>query len=270
LLGVPTVAVFQTDLAGFAKRYHLRHATPLVWAWLRSVHRGADLTLAPSSASAWTLTARGIPRVRRWGRGVDTAQFNPENRCEDLRRTLAPRGEVLVGFVGRLAKEKQVERLASVSRLAGARLVVVGDGPERARLQRLMPDAVFTGHLSGGELGRHVASLDIFVHTGLDETFCQAVQEALSSGVPVVAPAAGGPLDLVTHGQNGFLWSPEQPEMLTGAVAHLIESPLLRRTLGHAARRGVEHRTWNAVLDELLRHYDSVLSGVPAMSGIAA
>lgn len=259
MLGIPTVAVFQTDLAGFARRYHLGFTETLLWWWLRSIHRAADVTLAPSTSSAWTLAAHDIPRVQRWGRGVDTTQFAPHHRSDELRSQLAPNGEVLVGFVGRLAREKQVERLVPVSQLPNVRLVIVGDGPERSRLQRLMPDATFTGQLSGAELGRHFASLDVFVHPGLDETFCQAVQEALASGVPVVAPAAGGPLDLVTHGHNGYLWSPEQPEMLVGAVQQLALSPLLRHTMGNAARAGVERRTWPSVLDELLEHYLNVL-----------
>jgi phosphatidylinositol alpha 1,6-mannosyltransferase len=92
--------------------------------------------------------------------------------------------------------------------MPGVRLVIVGDGSERAKLERSLRGAVFTGFQHGAELSAHHASFDVFAHTGLDETFCQAVQEALASGVPVVAPAAGGPLDLVTHGVNGYLWSP--------------------------------------------------------------
>lgn len=270
LLGIPTVAVFQTDLAGFAKRYRLGVAVPLLWAWLRSIHRGADVTLAPSSAAAWTLSAHGIPRVARWTRGVDTGQFSPAHRCDELRRQLAPNGEIIVGFVGRLAKEKQVERLLPVTALPNVKVVIVGDGPERHRLERLMPKATFTGHLSGADLGRHYAAFDVFAHTGLDETFCQAVQEALASGVPVVAPAAGGPIDLVTHGHNGFLWSPEQPEMLVGAIAQLVENPLLRRTMGYAARKGVEGRTWDRVLGDLVDHYERVLDGSGVREWVAA
>ena len=269
-LGIPTVAVFQTDLEGFAKRYRLGVAAPLIRSWTRSVHSRADVTLAPSTAAAWALRANGVPRVHQWARGVDLERFSPQHRCPDLRAALAPGGETIVGFVGRLAKEKQIDRLRDVARLPAVQLVIVGDGPERARLEQLLPRAHFTGMLQGAELSRHYASLDVFVHTGVDETFCQAVQEALASGVPVVAPAAGGPLDLVTHGHNGFLWSPEQPSMLVGAVQHLSESPLLRHTLAHAARPSVEHRPWPTVLGQLISWYEFAINGGARIEEFAA
>jgi phosphatidylinositol alpha 1,6-mannosyltransferase len=258
-LQLPLVAVYQTDLAGFARRHGLGVAARPLWAWIRWIHQHADVTLAPSTASVWQLRAHGVTEVRRWARGVDLVRFHPEHRNPDLRSQLAPNGEVLVGYVGRLAKEKQVERLAPISRLPGVRLVVVGDGPERVALQRVMPAAHFAGFCCGQTLSQLHASFDVFVHPGLDETFCQAVQEALASGVPVVAPAAGGPIDLVTHGVNGFLWSPEQPEMLLGAVQHLVETPSLRAEMGVAARAGVIDRPWSAVMAELIDHYRHVI-----------
>jgi phosphatidylinositol alpha 1,6-mannosyltransferase len=106
-LGVPTVAVYQTDIAGFAASYGLGFAARTAWRWTRRVHSGADRTLAPSSAAAAALVAHGVPRVHRWARGVDTAHFRPSRRDERLHARLAPHGEMLVGFVGRLAPEKK-------------------------------------------------------------------------------------------------------------------------------------------------------------------
>lgn len=261
-LDIPSVAVYQTDLAGFASRYRMRGASAAVWRWLAWVHGQADITLAPSTSATWDLRERGVDRVGLWMRGVDTEQFHPRHRDDALRAELGDRGDVLVGYVGRLAKEKQVHRLAAVAAHPGVSVVVVGDGPARAELERALPRATFTGFRCGSDLGRHVASLDVFVHTGLDETFCQAVQEALAAGVPVVAPAAGGPLDLVRHGQNGYLWSPESESSLPGAVAELVSSPVLREQMGHAARESVTHRTWPAVMDELEGHYRAAMSGL--------
>ena len=135
-----------------------------------------------------------------------------------MRRHIAPRGEVVVGYVGRLAAEKQVERLLRLADLPGTRLVVVGDGPLRARLERRLTRARFLGFRTGGDLAATMASLDVFVHPGEAETFCQAVQEALASGVPVVAPAAGGPMDLVRHGVNGWLFPSGRPAPLASAL----------------------------------------------------
>jgi phosphatidylinositol alpha 1,6-mannosyltransferase len=175
---------------------------------------------------------------------------------------LAPDGQVIVGYVGRLAREKQVDRLVDVSRMPNVKLVIAGDGPHRSRLERDMPTAHFTGFLQGQELSRCYASLDLFVHTGIDETFCQSVQEALAAGVPVVAPARGGPLDLVRHGENGYLWSPDSEVSLIGAVSELVENSIKREKMASRARESVIERTWTSVMSELEGHYRSVVSGL--------
>ncbi|WP_036554999.1 glycosyltransferase family 1 protein [Nocardiopsis sp. CNT312] len=256
---LPTVAVFQTDLAGFAQRYGLNR-TEVVWSMLRRVHSAVDRTLVPSSPTMEDLTSHGFPRLHLWQRGVDTRRFAPEHRDEELRRRLAPNGEVLVGYVGRLSKDKRVHLLTHVAKLRGVRLVVVGDGPERARLRRHMPDAVFTGQKTGEELSRLYASLDVFVHTGADETFCQAVQEALAAGVPAVGPASGGPLDLISDGHNGLLYRSDSVRELRVAVGRLAHNTDVRRRMAAQARPSVEHRTWEAVGDQLIDHYRSVIA----------
>lgn len=253
--GIPTIAVFQTDLAGFARRNGLGRMTGTIWNYLRWVHNQADLTLAPSSPTAWMLRAHGIDNVALWGRGVDLERFDPAHRSEELHRFLTSTGEVVVGYVGRLAREKQVDRMTSLTDIAGVKIVIVGDGPERRALERAMPRARFVGFQTGHELARTMATLDVFVHTGIDETFCQTLQEAMASGVATVAPAAGGPIDLVRHRETGFLWSPEAPETLPGAVADLATDPELRARLGRAGRASAEERPWSKVLDDLVGHY---------------
>ncbi|MBU6242193.1 MAG: glycosyltransferase family 1 protein [Acidobacteria bacterium] len=261
-LGIPTIAIYQTDLAGFASRYHLSAVRRPIWRAVTSLHDRADLTLAPSTAAVWDLRQRGVTNVVRWMRGVDLERFNPSHRDPALRHELAPNGEVIVGYVGRLAREKQVERLAGVSRMPGVRVVIVGDGPMTSKLRRRMPNATFVGFKTGAELSRFHASFDLFVHTGVDETFCQAVQEALASGVPVVAPAAGGPLDLVRHDVNGYLWTEHSAVSLNGAVEELVRHQVKRERLAAMARPSVESRTWSSVMDELEGHYMTVTSGL--------
>lgn len=256
--GIASIAVFQTDIAGFARRHGLQRIGGGIWNYVRWVHTQADRTLAPSTASMWALRTRGIPDVALWGRGVDLDRFHPEHRSAELHRFLAPAGEVVVGYVGRLAREKQVERLAPVCELADVRVVIVGDGPELASLRSVLPGARFVGFQSGADLSRIVATLDIFVHTGIDETFCQSLQEAMASGVATVAPSVGGPLDLVRHRETGFFWSPEAAETLVGAVAHLAEDAQLRAAMGAAGRRDAEQRPWSTVMDQLVVHYREV------------
>ncbi|MFE7934001.1 glycosyltransferase family 4 protein [Streptomyces sp. NPDC057456] len=258
-LGIPAVAVYQTDLGGYARTY-MGAGEAAAWRRIRSVHAAADLTLAPSSAALHDLDTHGVPRVKLWPRGVDTLRFRPDRRDEALRRALAPNGELIVGYVGRLAPEKHVELLSGVCGQPGVRVVVVGDGPSRPGLEESLPGAVFLGNRTGDELARIFASLDVFVHTGPFETFCQTVQEAMASGVPVVAPAAGGPLDLVAHGRTGLLVPPRDATVVRDAVAELVADPARRAVYGAAGRATVEGRTWAAVGDRLIGHYEDVLA----------
>ena len=258
-LGVPTVAVYQTDVAGFATSYGVPIAARAAWAWNRHLHGLADRTLAPSSSAIESLRAHGIPRVHHWARGVDITGFAPSARDERLRRQWSPQGKPIVGFVGRLAPEKHVERLAGLARRGDLQLVIVGDGVDRAKLESLMPTAVFTGALYGTELAAAYASMDVFVHPGEHETFCQAVQEAQASGLPVVAPDAGGPRDLVAPYRTGLLLSVAEFESRLGeSVDHLLAE---RPRYSVAARRSVLGRTWPAICDELLDHYEAVQAG---------
>ncbi|MGY1941547.1 MULTISPECIES: glycosyltransferase family 4 protein [Nocardia] len=258
-LDLPTVAVYQTDVAGFAKSYGLGLASRAAWGWTRRIHEGATRTLAPSRAAAEDLARHGIPRVHRWGRGVDIARFTPSARSEELRAAwLAGRDRLLVGFVGRLAPEKHVERLAVLGADADIQLVIVGDGPERQRLARLMPTAVFTGELGGDELARAYASLDVMVHAGEHETFCQGVQEALAAGIPVIGPDAGGPRDLIAHCRNGYLLPVDRFEELLPSAIGGLHDPQLRARFAGAARKSVLSRTWPAICTQLMGHYAEV------------
>ncbi|MFK3980004.1 glycosyltransferase family 4 protein [Micromonospora sp. NPDC050397] len=265
-LDLPTLAVYQTDLAAYARHYRLGWGEAAAWRWLRNIHNAADRTLAPSTRSAADLVAHGVQRVWLWRRGVDSVRFDPALRDEATRRELAPNGELLVGYVGRLAVEKRVELLAATSRLPGVRLVIIGDGPARRDLEKALPGAVFLGSQQGADLARLYASLDIFVHSGPYETFGQTVQEALASGLPVVAPAAGGPLDLVEPGVTGTLVPPEDGAALAEAVADLAGDPERRQAYGIAARVGISGRSWAAVGDELIGHYRAVLTGAASTS----
>ena len=257
-LGVPTVAVYQTDVPGFASSYGIGMTTRAAWAWFRHLHSLADRTLAPSSATMESLISHRIPRVHRWARGVDVIRYAPSARDDGLRSKWSPDDKPIVGFVGRLAPEKHVERLAVLAAGGAVQVVIVGDGVDQRKLQSAMPTAVFTGALYGEELAAAYASMDVFVHTGEHETFCQVVQEAHASGLPVVAPDAGGPRDLVAPYRTGLLLPVNEFEArLPAAVAHLLEE---RQRYSPAARRSVLGRSWPVICDELLGHYAAVQS----------
>lgn len=254
ILGVPTVAVYQTDVIAYAAKYGVPQGAAIAASHTARLHRRATLTLAPSTASIHRLEELGVDRLRLWGRGVDTELFHPDRRSDAWRARIAP-GEIIVGYVGRLAAEKQVQDLAALADLPGVRLVVVGDGPSRELLERALPDAVFLGHLSGDRLAEAVASFDVFVHPGESETFGQTIQEAKASGVPVVATGAGGPLDLIRSSIDGWLYRPGDLGDLRARVADLVGDEAKRRAFGDAAVVSVAGRSWASLGRALEGHY---------------
>jgi len=264
-LGVPSVAVFQTDVAGYARRNHLGQATRLAWRFVKWVHDGADLTLVPSEASMAALGRVGVPRLARWTRGVDLAGYHPNHRRHPLavalRDRLAPNGEVVIGYVGRIAPEKQVERLRALRGVPGISIALVGDGPSTPLVARALAGLPVTwlGRLAGEELAHAYAAFDVFVHAGTEETFGQTLQEAHAAGLPVVAPRAGGPIDLVEHGVDGFLFTPDDDHDLRRHVAALVADGPLRHRMGEAGRRAVLGRSWENVCATLFDHYGTVI-----------
>lgn len=255
-LDLPSVAIYQTEIPSYADRYHLAWGEGILWNRVLNIHERADLTLAPSTYAMRQLEQLGVPRLRLWPRGVDAERFHPKRRSEDLRKAWAPHGEVVVGYVGRLAAEKRVEDLAKLASVDGISVVIVGEGPSHQKLQAMLPDAHFTGFLTGDDLADAVASFDIFVHCGELETFCQTIQEALASGVPIVAPRRGGPIDLVDHGDTGFLYTPGELEEMVGYVSTLVDDTELREQFSSQCRRSVEGRTWEKVCDGLMDYYE--------------
>ena len=253
--GVPTVAVYQTDIPGYTARYGMPFLENATWQLLRDVHNRATLNLAPSHATRDELIQHGIERVDLWRRGVDTSLFSPSLRSESLRAQHAKPHEKLVIYMGRLAAEKQVEDLKVIHDMPGVRLLIVGDGPERETLRRMMPRARFAGFRSGTDLAAHLASADLFIHPGELETFGQTVQEAMASGLPVIAPRRGGPVDLVSPSRTGWLYTPGMLDEMRDRASDLLFDDAKRRAFGRAAADSVRKRTWPVLAEQLRGYY---------------
>ena len=257
---IPSVAIYQTDVPSYAGRYRLGLMETAAWNRVRDIHALANLTLAPSTYARDQLLEHGVARVKIWGRGVDTEVFSPDHRDDALHELWAPNGEVIIGYIGRLAPEKQVDDLQVLADIPGTRLVVVGAGPTRKALKKSLPTAVFTGKLTGAELSRALATMDVFVHPGELETFCQAIQEALASGVPSIAPAKGGPVDLIDSGHWGYLYPPGDLDAMRADVEQLVADAKLRRRFSLAARDFTSTRTWPVICSQLMDYYREAMS----------
>jgi phosphatidylinositol alpha 1,6-mannosyltransferase len=269
-MGIPTVSVYQTDIAGFARHYGLTIAHNTLKKWVSRIHQATDITLAPSKWACRDLEQSGVKNVRLWKRGVDLVNFTPARRDESLRANIAGgKKKLIIGYVGRIANEKRIDDLKILNQQGDIQLVIVGDGPAAPRIKRELPGARFVGYQSGTELARYVASFDIFVHTGKHETFCQGIQEALASGVPVIGPDTGGPVDLIEHGITGLLIDTADPHELLEAVATLRNHSSFD-LMQLAARRSVEHRTWDYINSQLISHYQDAIDQVSRERGLVA
>ena len=257
-LNMPSISIYQTDVGGFARHYGLKLGSESLQRGLVRIHNKSTRTLAPSSSAAQDLINLGATNVHVLPRGVDLNRFNPAHRSEQLRLKWSDRGRKrIVGYMGRVANEKSIEDLSILNDDQQIQIVIIGDGPAKKKIQNALPGAIFLGQLSGNELAENLASFDIFVHTGRHETFCQSIQEALASGIPVVGPSTGGPLDLIIEGVNGHFFRPGNREELKAAVYSILEGEIDQYEF--AARESVITRDWDSINRRLYEHYIEVL-----------
>jgi glycosyltransferase involved in cell wall biosynthesis len=277
VLDIPLVGSYHTELGPYT--LHLTHDLLVAQAldmWVEWFYRQCRLVLAPTGAVADALRARGHAHVGVWGRGVDTDAFSPRYRSVELRDRLLADGRLLLLSVGRLSHEKRIDILLDAFRelrvrAPDARLVVVGDGPARAALEIAASDGVtFLGELRGARLAKVYASADVFCFPGRTDTFGQVLLEAAASGLPTVAAAAGGAIELVRHGSTGVLVAPDDPAALARALEQLIDDEPLRAALGRRALASAAERSWARAHDELRAGYASATGRARAAQPIAA
>jgi glycosyltransferase involved in cell wall biosynthesis len=244
-LGIPVASGFHTRFDDYMRRYGFGLLAPVALRWMRRFHNRADGTLVPTAELANFLAGHGFERLHQLGRAVDCVQFDPALRDADLRSGWGLAEEdLLVVHVGRIAAEKNLPLLVHAFRAIqaeqpGARLLWVGDGPERAGLQRDNPDFLFAGVKRGLELGRHFASADLFLFPSLSETFGNVTLEAMASGVALVAYDYGAAREYVVDGEHGLTVAGNEPEAFVTAALRAARDGDLRRRLGAQARQRI-------------------------------
>ena len=262
--GVPVVASYHTDIPGYATQYGVGVLEGPLWAYFRWLHNQADLNLCPSDYTMDELQRHGFERVCLWPHGVDTDRFSPRYRTAEWRERLSgghPEAPLLI-YVGRLAAEKRLDWLRPLlDAMPEVRLAIVGDGPIRPALAQQFANTptVFAGYLEGQDLSCAYAAGDLFVFPSASETFGNVVLEAMASGLPVVAARAGGPVDLVHDGVNGYLCDASRPEPFCAQVERLVRDPAERARLAAGALRYAQSQSWTSVLDQLLQDYQEVI-----------
>ncbi len=194
---IPVLGSVHTRFETYPRYYNMAFLEPVLEAILRRLYRKCDAIVAPSDSMAQVLREQRMSYdVGIWSRGVDKTIFNPQMRDMDWRRSLGLADDVpVIGFLGRLVMEKGLDVFSdSIDRLVRRQVphqvLVVGEGPARGWFESRLPGAVFAGFQGGSDLGRAVASMDLFFNPSITETFGNVTLEAMACGVPVVAARA--------------------------------------------------------------------------------
>lgn len=257
-LGIAVVSGFHTNFQLYTVPYGLGLLKHALTHYLRWFHNRTHTTLVPSISQRQTLQRRGFERLGLLARGVDSHLFNPARRSQTLREHWGLGNEdIALMYVGRLAVEKNLGLLRrSVEALCQAypqrriRLIVVGDGPQRAALEQQLPQAVFCGAQRGTALAEHYASGDIFLFPSLTETFGNVVLEALASGLGVVAYDEAAAAQHIRHGHSGALAMPGDENAFIDAASWLLEDSETLRRVRLNARQHASRQCWPAIVEQ--------------------
>jgi len=256
-LHLPVVSDFRTNFHAYSRHYGLGWMHRPICAYLKSFHNRTDCTMVPTPALRGELRSLGFANLQVVARGVDTTRFNPTRRSESLRESWGAKSQTLVvQCVSRLAPEKNISlvwQAFSAIRATGvdAQLVLVGDGPLRAALERQCAGAHFVGVRRGDDLASHYASADLFLFPSETETFGNVVPEAMASGLAVVAFDLAAAGQLIRSGENGLLAVPAAPRNFIDLAGGLASKPQLLQAIRLEARRSALTLDWQRVIEDL-------------------
>jgi glycosyltransferase involved in cell wall biosynthesis len=261
---IPVVATYHTHFPSYARYYSARAFEALSWNYFRKIYNGCQRVYVPSQPILHELRDHGLKNLEFLPHGVDIEAFHPSFRSRDWRARLGIDGKIVLLFVGRLVWEKDLRTLADAYRiLEGMRndlaFVLVGDGPVRAELQSLMPNAIFLGYQSGVDLSTAFASSDIFAFPSTTETFGNVTIEAMASGIPPVCAREGGSGGLIQDGITGLLTKPRDPVDFAQKINVLAHLPSTRSQIASQGFTFAQGQSWERIFDRQLESYDRVI-----------
>ncbi|MDP2810370.1 MAG: glycosyltransferase family 1 protein [Rhodocyclaceae bacterium] len=264
-LGIPVSSGYHTNFQAYSRHYGIGWLRGAINRYLRHFHNRTQATLVPSQALAEHLAQDGFSNLILLARGVDTGLFSPKQRSDELRRAWGAGPDTLVvTHVGRIAPEKNlglVIRGFDAIRQArpDAKLLFVGDGPQKSVLARRHPDHIHVGMRHGEDLAAHYASADLFLFPSLTETFGNVTLEALASGLGVVAYDCAAAGELIDDGIDGLLAPPgDEQRFIDNAVRLATDPSLLSWLRQHAAAR-VAGLDWENIHDALAGTFRTIV-----------
>lgn len=253
-LKLPVTSDFRTNFHAYSQHYGVGWLRKPIMVYLRKFHNRCAATMVPTEALRQELQAAGFRQLVTLARGVDTRIYQPSRRSEALRQRWGVRpDDLVVACVGRLAPEKNLGLVldsfaAIVQRVPRARLLLVGDGPQRAELLRRMPEAILAGQRHGEDLAAHYASADLFLFASLTETFGNVTTEAMASGLPVVAFNYAAAAQMIDSGQNGRLVPCGDAAGFIAAAVAVATQPERLPHLGRSARERALAQDWDGIV----------------------
>lgn len=278
-LRLPVISEFHTNFHAYSRYYGMGLLGGAIRGYLRWFHNRALTTLVPTEALRHELSGSGFRRLQVLARGVDTGLFNPVRWSKLLRQSwgVGDNGLVML-YVGRIAAEKNLALLIETYRRVletrrDVRLVMVGDGPERAALQARNPDVVFAGMRTGEALAEHYASADLFLFPSITETFGNVVIEAMASGLPVLAYDYAAAREYIRHAENGLRAAFDDPQAFIRLAIGVMNDSDHARRMGRQARLSAEGIAWERIhgrFERLIRtsvnHWGHGTDGKTALS----
>ena len=265
--GIARVASLHTRFETYFRYYGIGFVEPVVERLLARFYNRTDRVLVPGPLLGTILQDYGVTApISVWSRGVNHTRFSPARRDLAWRRSLGiADDEVAIGFLGRLVKEKGLDVFADVAaelrrRDVPHRVLVIGEGPARDWFAGQVPNAAFAGFQSGDDLGRAVASMDVFFNPSITETFGNVTLEAMAAGVPVVAARATGAVGLVDDDATGRLVAPRDIGGYADAIAALATDHDVRRAMGDAGHAKAAGYRWETINEAVLTAYREVMA----------
>jgi phosphatidylinositol alpha 1,6-mannosyltransferase len=265
--GIPVGSAYHTDFPSYLSFYHLGFTEPAFWSYLRRFYNACDVVFAPNESVRERLVGKGIEKIDIWSRGIDKTLFDPSRRSEKLRRSWGAEGRTTIIYAGRFVPYKDVgvvtslyERFRNDGLGDKARFVMIGSGPEEAEMRRRMPEAIFTGYLTGDPLPEAYASGDLFLFPSTTEAFCNVALEALASGLPSIVSDTGGCKELVERSGGGLVAKAGDVDEFYACCKKLMRDDELFRAMRERGLAFAENKSWTAVNSRLIDRYQNMIA----------
>jgi len=259
---IAAVASVHTRFDTYCAYYGIQFLEPLARGIMRRLYHRCEVVLAPAESTASILRAQRMNRdITIWARGIDRDQFNPERRDMKWRHAHhIDDDEMVIAFLGRVVMEKGLDVFADAIHAFATfglkhRVMVIGEGPAREWFEEQLPEAIFTGQLTGDELARALASSDILLNPSITEAFGNVTLEAMACGLPVIAAQATGATNLVRNGITGMLVDGTDPDEFAEVLGAYARDPELRRLHGQAGLEVAQRMDWDTINSSVIRAY---------------